>query len=203
MLRQQVSSFEEESVENLEKQEIAFKLVAHILDKVRIDSALLEQVRFIAKRQLQSMSVFLKIRKRDWNEHGALLKARINTKLSVYQAAAKLTLSCLACYETDVKSAKNQAWWPGTAYFAHPLKPVVLTVCSQADTWATSQGAMFESVMKTSCEIIESCWTKERAPVDTFIMGLATSIRERNDFEEQADKDKEAVPVVQLMLYAC
>ncbi|TQD69119.1 hypothetical protein C1H46_045348 [Malus baccata] len=62
MLRQQVSSFEEESVENLEKQDIAFKLVAHILDKVRIDSALLEQVRFIAKRQLQSMSVFLKVK---------------------------------------------------------------------------------------------------------------------------------------------
>lgn len=49
------------------------------------------------------------IRKRDWNEHGALLKARINMKLSVYQAAAKLTLSCLACYETDVKSAKKLA----------------------------------------------------------------------------------------------
>lgn len=44
---------------------------------------------------------------------------------------------------------------------------------------------MFESVLKTSCEIIESCWDKERAPVDTFIMGLATSIRERNDYEEQ------------------
>lgn len=55
----------------------------------------------------------------------------------------------------------------------------------QADTWATSQGATFESVMKTSCEIIESCWIKERAPVDTFIMGLATSIRQRNDYEEQ------------------
>ena len=44
---------------------------------------------------------------------------------------------------------------------------------------------MFESVMKTSCEIIESCWSKERAPVDTFIMGLAASIRERNDYDEQ------------------
>jgi len=44
---------------------------------------------------------------------------------------------------------------------------------------------MFETVLKTSCQIIESCWTKDRAPVDTFIMGLATSIRERNDYEEQ------------------
>lgn len=61
LLRQQVSSFEEEPVESLEKQEVAFKLIAHILDKVRIDTGILEQVRLIAKRQLQSMTVFLKV----------------------------------------------------------------------------------------------------------------------------------------------
>lgn len=44
---------------------------------------------------------------------------------------------------------------------------------------------MFEIVMKTSCEIIEFGWIKDRAPVDTFILGLASSIRERNDYEEQ------------------
>ena len=44
---------------------------------------------------------------------------------------------------------------------------------------------MIESIFKTSCEIIESGWDKDRAPVDTFIMGLASSIRERNDYEEQ------------------
>lgn len=63
MIRQQVAWFEEESVESLEKQEIAFKLIAHILDKVHIDSGLLEQVRLIAKKQLQSLSVFLKVSK--------------------------------------------------------------------------------------------------------------------------------------------
>ena len=61
LLRQQVSSFEEEPVESLEKQEVAFKLIAHILDKVHIDTGLVEQVRLIAKRQLQSMTVFLKV----------------------------------------------------------------------------------------------------------------------------------------------
>lgn len=59
--RQQVASFEEESVESLEKQEIAFKLITHVLDKVQIDTKLLEQIRFLAKRQLQSMSAFLKV----------------------------------------------------------------------------------------------------------------------------------------------
>ena len=62
MLRQQVAQFEEESVETLEKQEVAFKLIAHILEKARIDAALLEEVRLISKRQLQSMYVFLRVR---------------------------------------------------------------------------------------------------------------------------------------------
>lgn len=44
---------------------------------------------------------------------------------------------------------------------------------------------MYESVMKTSCEIIEYGWTKDRGPIDTFIMGLATSIRERDDYENE------------------
>lgn len=43
---------------------------------------------------------------------------------------------------------------------------------------------MFESVLRTSCEIIEFGWNKDKSPVDTFIMGLAACIRERNDSEE-------------------
>lgn len=44
---------------------------------------------------------------------------------------------------------------------------------------------MFESVLKASCEIIEYGWTKDSAPGDAFIKGLAESIRNRNDFEEE------------------
>ena len=55
----------------------------------------------------------------------------------------------------------------------------------QADTRGSNHEVMFESVLKTSCEIIEFGWSKDRSPVDTFIMGLATSIRERNDYEEE------------------
>ncbi|KAK8562792.1 hypothetical protein V6N13_018647 [Hibiscus sabdariffa] len=57
---------------------------------------------------------------------------------------------------------------------------------------------MFDGVLKTCCEIIESGWARDRAPIDTFIMGLATSIRERNDYVEQVDQDKKEVPAVQL-----
>ncbi|GAV80522.1 PI3_PI4_kinase domain-containing protein/PI3Ka domain-containing protein [Cephalotus follicularis] len=239
--RQQVASFEEESVESLEKQEIAFKLIAHILDKVQIDQKLLDQVRFVAKKQLQSLSAFLKLRKRDWNEQGPLLKARVNAKLSVYQSAARMKIKSLLSLDLDGKTSKRlvletlallidaaeacllSVWrklrvceelfsslLSGIAQIAvtrggQPLrvllirlKPLVLTACAQADAWGSSQGTMFESVMKTSCEIIESGWTKDRPPVDTFIMGLATSIRERYDYEEQVEKEKQAVPVVQL-----
>ncbi|KAL6963883.1 1-phosphatidylinositol 4-kinase [Sarracenia purpurea var. burkii] len=226
--RRLVLSFEEEQVESLEKQEIAFKLIAHILDKVHIDPTLLEQVRIIAKEQLQSMPAFLKIRKRDWTEQGPLLKSRINTKLSVFLAAAKLQIKSLASLDSDGKSSKKlllgtiallidaaeaclfSVWrklriceelfsslLAGMAQIAFTrggqllrvllirLKPLVLATCAQADTWGNSQGAMFESVLKTSCEIIEFGWSKDRSPVDTFIMGLATSIRERNDYDEE------------------
>lgn len=63
-----------------------------------------------------------------------------------------------------------------------------LCLLEQPDTWGSNQGATLESIFKTSCEIIDSGWAKDRAPVDTFIMGLASSIRERNDYEEQVEK---------------
>ncbi|KAL1309165.1 hypothetical protein HN51_051848 [Arachis hypogaea] len=238
---QQVASFEEESVESLERQEIAFKVIALLLEKLRVDAGLLEQVRLIGKKQIQSMSVFLKIRKREWHEQGSLLKARINTKLLVYKAAVRLQIKCLSVLDSDARSVKRLVYeavailidaaeacllsgWRklrtcedlfssllmGVTQIAiarggQPLrillirlKPIVLNVCAQADTWSNTQGVMFESVTKASCQIIESCWNNERAPVDTYIMGLAASIRERNDYDEQDNREKPGVPVVQL-----
>ncbi|KAI5402557.1 phosphatidylinositol 4-kinase alpha 1 [Lathyrus oleraceus] len=238
---QQVVSFEEESVEFLERQEIAFKVIAHVLEKVRVDPALLEQARLIGKKQIQSMSAFLKIRKRDWHEQGSSLKARINTKLSVYKAAVSMKIKSLSALDSDSRSVKRLVYeavailidaaeacllsgWRklktceelfsslllGVAQIAiarggQPLrillirlKPIVLNVCAQPETWSNNQGTMFDSVTKASCQIIESCWAKERAPVDTYIMGLATSIRERNDYGEQDNQDKPAIPFVQL-----
>ncbi|KZV17745.1 hypothetical protein F511_01554 [Dorcoceras hygrometricum] len=236
-----MAAFEEESLESLEKQRIVFELVGHVLDKVVIDSKLLEQVRGIAKQQLQSMMAFLKIRKRDWSEQGQLLKVRIITKLSVYHAAARLQVKTLSSLDTEGKASKRllhgalallieaaeaclfSVWrklraceelfcsfLSGISQAAVTrggqllrvllihFKPLVLATCAQADTWASSQGAMFDSVLKTCCEIIEFGWVKDRSPVDTFIMGLAASIRERNDYEEEDGKEKQAAPPVQL-----
>ncbi|KAM7479286.1 hypothetical protein LguiA_027499 [Lonicera macranthoides] len=236
-----VASFEEESLESLEKEEIAFRLFGQILDKVRIDPMLLEQLRIIAKEQLHSMVAFLKIRKREWTEQGSSLKARINMKLSVYQAAARLQIGSLVSLDSDGRSSKRlfhgtlallmeaaeaclvSVWrklriceelfsslLAGVSQIAVTrgsqvlrvllirLKPLVLTICAQADIVGSSQGAMFESVLKTSCEIIEFGWSKDRAPVETFVTGLAASICEQNDYEEVDEKEKQPVPIVQL-----
>ncbi|GMI74628.1 hypothetical protein like AT1G49340 [Hibiscus trionum] len=241
MCKQIVASFEEESMESLEKQEVVFKMIAHVLEKVSIDQKHLEQVRLIAKKQLQSMSAFLKIRMRDWNEQGQNLKSRVNAKLLVYRAAARMHIKSLVSLDVDAKTSKKlvletlallidaaeacllSVWrklraceelftslLSGIAQVAvsrggQPLrvllirlKPLVLAACMQADTWGNSQGVMFDGVLKTCCEIIESGWAKDRAPIDTFIMGLATSIRERNDYVEQVVKEKQEVPAVQL-----
>lgn len=60
-LRQQVAAFEEESVEGLEKQEIAFRLFVHVLDKVSVKAGNLEQVRTASAKQLKSLPAFLKV----------------------------------------------------------------------------------------------------------------------------------------------
>ncbi|VAI01599.1 unnamed protein product [Triticum turgidum subsp. durum] len=79
-----------------------------------------------------------------------------------------------------------------------PLKPLVVSTCSQADMTGCSPGALFEAVVKLSCEVIEFGWTKDRALVDTFIMRLAAYVRERNDYEEEDGKGKDTVPVMRL-----
>ncbi|MQL86751.1 hypothetical protein Taro_019277, partial [Colocasia esculenta] len=227
--KQHVVAFEEESIEGLEKQEIAFKLFSHVLDRGGVvKTGHLEQVRKVAAKQLKSLPSFLKIRKHEWREQGSLLKMRINSKLSACKAATSVQIKSLLSLETDGKTSKDllrrtlallldaseacvlSSWrklkiceelFSSLLYgitqitvtrggqllrvLLIPLKPLVLTTCAQADLWGNNQGAMFETIMKISCEIIEFGWSKDRALVDTFIMGLAACLRERNDYEEQ------------------
>lgn len=62
--RQHVMAFEDEQIEGLEKQEIAFKLFGHILDRgVVVKVGYLEQVRKVASRQLKFLPIFLKVRR--------------------------------------------------------------------------------------------------------------------------------------------
>uniref|UniRef100_A0A1D1Y4R9 1-phosphatidylinositol 4-kinase n=1 Tax=Anthurium amnicola TaxID=1678845 RepID=A0A1D1Y4R9_9ARAE len=243
-VKQHVMAFEEEPIEGLEKQEIAFKLFGHVLDRGGVVKAgHLEKVRKVAAKQLKSLPSFLKIRKHEWREQGSQLKVRINSKLSACKAATMVQIKSLMSLESDGKTSKDllrrtlallldaaeacvlSSWRKlkiceelfssllnGITQITVtrggqllrvlliPLKPLVLTTCAQADMWGNNQGAMFETIAKISCEIIEFGWSKDRALVDTFIMGLATCLRERNDYEEQDRKETQAVPVVQLNL---
>ncbi|KAG9151394.1 hypothetical protein Leryth_025147, partial [Lithospermum erythrorhizon] len=236
-------AFDEESVESLEKKVVVIKLIGCILDKVSIDTKILEQVRVIAMEHFQSMIVFLKTRKRDWSQQGQLLKAKINAKLSVYQTTAILQMKILASFDLDGKSTKRllhgslallvesaeaclvSVWRKLRAceeLFSSLLsgisqaavarngqllrillirfKPLVLATCAQADGSGSRHGTLFESLLKTCCGIIEFGWSKDRSPVDTFIMGLASSIREHDDYgeESQDGRVKQAAPPMQL-----
>ena len=95
----------------------------------------------------------------------------------------------LELYRSIIEHILSQVWTDTIVRFKLNHRKTFLCISNclleQPDTWASNQGAMIESIFKTSCEIIESGWDKDRAPVDTFIMGLASSIRERNDYEEQ------------------
>ncbi|KAI3928954.1 hypothetical protein MKW98_014545 [Papaver atlanticum] len=240
-LKQQVALFEEESVECLEKNLIALSLLGHIAEKIPMKTADLDQVRLVAKKQLQTSVIFLKIRKRDCKEQGGALKARINAKLSVYQAAAWVQVKYLAYLDPNIESSKKllqetlalfidaaesclYSIWrtlricedlfssllSGISQVAVSggdqllrvllirLKPLVLSTCTLADTGNKSKGAMFESVTKTVCEIIEFGWSQDLAAVETFIMRLAACIREGNDYEEQGGEEKQDVPLKQL-----
>lgn len=60
--KQHVVAFEEESIEGLEKQEIAFKLFGHVLDRGGVVKTWhLEQVRKVAAKHLKSLPSFLKV----------------------------------------------------------------------------------------------------------------------------------------------
>ncbi|XP_078444700.1 phosphatidylinositol 3- and 4-kinase family protein [Wolffia australiana] len=244
VVKQQVIMFEEEPIEGLEKQEIAFKIFGQVLDKgIALNSTFLEQVRKVASRQFKFLPTFLKIRKHKWREQGAQLRIRINSKLSTCKAATAVLIKSLTYLEDEGKFSKDllrrtlallldaaeacvlSSWrkvkiceelfgtlLDGIARITVmrggqllrvlliPLKPLVLTTCAQADTWGNSRGAMFDAITRFSCEIIEFGWSKDKALVDTFIMGLAAYLRERNDYDEEDRKEKKAISGMHLNL---
>lgn len=62
---------------------------------------------FLVEMMTLFLPSVLQSRKRDWNEQGPVLKTRVNAKLSVYQAAAKMKIKSLVSLETDGKTSKR------------------------------------------------------------------------------------------------
>lgn len=75
------------------------------------------------------------------------------------------------------------------------LKTLVLATCAQADPWSNSQGPMFESIVKATCEIIKSAWNLDRPAVESFLLSLAANVRDCNEPEE---KEKQVMATMQL-----
>ncbi|KAI3934357.1 hypothetical protein MKW92_039958 [Papaver armeniacum] len=194
-LKQQVALFEESQL-SLEKNVIALRLLGHIAEKIPMKTGDLDQVRFVAKKQLKLQSFSLSYLFTEL-QHGSKLNVFASLDPDI-KSSKKLLLETLALFIDAAESCLYSIWKAENLVLLIRLKPLVLTTCAQADTGSNSQGAMFESVTKTGCEIIEFGWSKDRAPVETFIMGLAACIRERNDYEEQEGKEKQDVPVKQL-----
>ncbi|KAM0877426.1 hypothetical protein ACQ4PT_035551 [Festuca glaucescens] len=171
-IREVVQRFEGEEIEALERKKVAFRLILQVLGgEAGLEPDKVAKVRNAAAWQVRSLTDFLKIRKRDWKEQGVQLRARINTKLSCCQAAVVVLVWCVSVMDAADRKAS---------------KDMLQQTPSRADMTGCSPGALFEAVVKLSCEIIEFGWTKDKALVDTFIMRLAAYVRERNDYEEEA-----------------
>lgn len=67
------------------------------------------------------------IRKQEWNEQGSHLKARINAKLSFYQAVARLQIKCLTSLDSDGKSSKK-LWLEALVLFTVAAEACLLSV---------------------------------------------------------------------------
>nr|CAB3498468.1 unnamed protein product [Digitaria exilis] len=126
-VRDVVRRFEEEDVEELERKEVAFRLIVHMLGgEGGLETGQVGKVRNAAARQVRSLTDFLKIRKRDWREQGAQLRARIHTKLMCCQAAVVVLVRSVSTMETDSKSSKDMLQQT-LAWFIEATKSCILS----------------------------------------------------------------------------
>ncbi|KAL6637045.1 hypothetical protein ACP70R_024617 [Stipagrostis hirtigluma subsp. patula] len=126
-VKEAVRKFEEEEVEALERKEVAFRLIVHLVGgEGGLESEQVGKVRNAAAKQVRSLSDFLKIRKRDWREQGAQLKARINTKLLCCQAAVVVLVKSVSAMDLDSKASKDMLQQT-LAWFIEATKSCILS----------------------------------------------------------------------------
>ncbi|BBM99121.1 phosphatidylinositol 4-kinase A [Marchantia polymorpha subsp. ruderalis] len=229
-----------ESTATLEKQEIAYRILARILERAESGSPVkilhIQQLRTNSIKQLKSLLPLLKVRKREWAADVPELKTKVNVMFQASQAASILQIKCISMLEKDGKLLKaalreslpllmdaadgciSSPWRrskgceelfdsliTGVAHVASlhrsqmqrillRFKVLVLTACAQANTWGTSLGSSFESIIKGSCTLIEVGWKSDRAAVESFVLSLAAQIREK----EKGDKASQGAAMMQL-----
>lgn len=81
------ASFEAETLDALERQDLAIRLFAQVLEQTRDSQPLVLQLRAASLRQLRDVATLLKIRKREWTMDAVPLLAKMNVKLQTAQTA--------------------------------------------------------------------------------------------------------------------
>ncbi|KAL2653163.1 hypothetical protein R1flu_021291 [Riccia fluitans] len=99
-----------ESTYALEKQEIAYRLLARILERAESRSSIkilcIQQIRTNTIKQLKYLLPLLKIRKRDWTTDVLELKAKVNMMFQASQSATVLQITCINLLDSDGKLLK-------------------------------------------------------------------------------------------------
>ncbi|KAL3684958.1 hypothetical protein R1sor_002980 [Riccia sorocarpa] len=231
-----------ESIYALEKQEIAYRLLARILERGESGSSvnilLIEQIRTNTIRQLKCLLPLLKIRKRDWTTDVLELKAKVNMMFQASQAATVLLIKCINLLDSDGKllkialreslpllmdaaDASILSPWrrsktceelfdsliTGVAHIATlhgsqmqrvllRFKVLVLTACAQfqANSWGTSLGPSFGSIIKACCTLMEVGWKSDKTAMESFVLALAAHIREK----EKGERASQGAAMMQL-----
>ncbi|CAM6105243.1 unnamed protein product [Calypogeia fissa] len=66
------------------------------------------------------------------------------------------------------------------------LKSIALAACAQAEVWKTAgQACPYESIVTSSCILLEAAWKSDKSSVESFLTSLAAHIHERVEQGEQ------------------
>lgn len=103
-----LTALEGESVLALERQELGFRLIVQILEKIETDEDLVSRLRITAISQIETLLPLLKIRKREWPVDIVPLFAKMNMKLQASQAAVTV-INILLKSETEGRPSKSPA----------------------------------------------------------------------------------------------
>ncbi|XP_024530657.1 phosphatidylinositol 4-kinase alpha 1 [Selaginella moellendorffii] len=103
--------------------------------------------------------------------------------------------ACEVLFESLLSSVAEIVSAHGNRTILHRLRLLILCTCAYADTWGTNQGALFKSVVRSTCSIIQAGWNEDRSAVESFLLSLAAHVRQHS---EQEDKEKPTVAVMQL-----
>ncbi|CAH2057891.1 unnamed protein product, partial [Thlaspi arvense] len=189
--QQQVVSLEEESIESLENHQVRFLGEAIVVKKAETG---MNKAQFWKLESMPNCCSENENRWKNFKDDETYSKPRRNALFVEPSPFSSTGFETFTNYRIRVIVVTTHEGVPEEFYGAKACEELFSNLISGIAKIAVARGGQplgLQSVFKTSCEIIESGWAKDRALVDTFIIGLASVIRERNDDKEQADREKQ------------